>query len=34
MTDQTYLIIQFWMITLLLFVDGATALIQHPNWFQ
>ena len=34
MTDQMYLQIQLWMITLLLFVDGATALVQHPHWFQ
>jgi len=34
MTDQIYLLIQLWMITLLLFVDGAAALVQHAQWFQ
>jgi len=34
MTDQMYLIIQLWMITLLMFVDGAAALVQHAQWFQ
>jgi hypothetical protein len=34
MTDQMYLLIQLWMITLLLFVDGTAALVQHAHWFQ
>jgi hypothetical protein len=34
MTDLTYLRIQLLMICLLLFVDGATALVLHQQWFQ
>jgi hypothetical protein len=34
MTNRTYLIIQLWMITVLLFVDGTTALVLHQQWFQ
>jgi len=34
MTDQMYLLIQLWTIALLLFVDGASALVLHAQWFQ
>jgi hypothetical protein len=34
MTNRTYLLIQLWMIKVLLFVDGATMIVQHPQWFQ
>lgn len=34
MTDRTYLLIQGWTILILSCVDGLTALIAHPGWFQ
>jgi hypothetical protein len=34
MTDDVYLLIQASMVFLLLCVDGLTALVQHPEWFQ
>lgn len=34
MSDQIYLLIQAWLIVLLSCVDGFTALVEHPEWFQ
>jgi hypothetical protein len=34
MTSQTYLFAQLWVIIVLSFVDGLTALVEHPEWFQ
>jgi hypothetical protein len=34
MTDITYLSIQLALITFLTFLDGLTAITQHPEWFQ
>lgn len=34
MSDGVYLAIQVWLILVLTFIDGATALVQHPEWFQ
>jgi hypothetical protein len=34
MTDQIYLLIQTSLIVLLSCVDGFTALVEHPEWFQ
>jgi hypothetical protein len=34
MTDRIYLLLQLWMISLLLFVDGITAVVLHQQWFQ
>jgi hypothetical protein len=34
MSDQAYLLVQVWLVIMLTVVDGAGALVQHPEWFQ
>jgi hypothetical protein len=34
MTDTAYLSIQLFLVLFLSFVDGLTAITQHPEWFQ
>ena len=34
MNDNTYLSIQVFLILLLTFVDGVSAVTQHPEWFH
>jgi len=34
MTDNAYLSIQVFLVLFLSFVDGLTAITQHPEWFQ
>jgi hypothetical protein len=33
-SDQLYLLLQVWLITVLTVVDGGQVLIQHPEWLQ
>jgi hypothetical protein len=33
MTDDHYLYLLLWMISVLMFACGVTALTQHPQWF-
>jgi len=34
MTSEHYLMLQASIISVLLFLVGATTVIQHPEWFQ
>jgi hypothetical protein len=34
MTENDHLSLQLNAVCLLLFLNGVTAIIQHPNWFQ
>lgn len=31
--DQVHTMVLVWIICVLLFIDGLTALTQHPEWF-
>jgi hypothetical protein len=33
-SDQLYLLLQVWLITVLTVVDSGQFVIQHPGWFQ
>jgi hypothetical protein len=34
MSNQAHLLLQIGLIAVLSSVDGLTALVQHPEWFQ
>jgi hypothetical protein len=34
MTDRAYLSILLFLVISLSFLDGLSALVQHPQWFQ